>query len=233
MKKLLYVACLVSVLALAGCGKKENETVMGIDSYKVGTGAYTATKAYGYTADKNGNSNVTTSIAAVVFDKDGKIVKLTVDEISSDFYFDGTGNPVNYTGGEIKTKKELGDSYGMRGASGIGKEWYEQAQYLEKALVGKNIKDIIGKGDVTAKTGINSAANSDFLPGVNSDEIGMTTSSDGYYSNSTASSSVSGENGDYSMSGSGNWAGVDMTAGVTINTDGIRKAIENAYNNAE
>ena len=124
MKKLLYAACLVSVLALAGCGKKENEMVMGIDSYKVGTGAYTATKAYGYTADKNGNSNVTTSIAAVVFDKDGKIVKLTVDEISSDFYFDGTGNPVNYTGGEIKTKKELGDSYGMRGASGIGKEWY-------------------------------------------------------------------------------------------------------------
>ena len=61
----------------------------------------------------------------------------------------------------------------------------------------------------------------------------MTTSSDGSYSNSAASSLASGENGDYSMSGSGNWAGVDMTAGVTINTDGIRKAIENAYNNAE
>ena len=53
------------------------------------------------------------------------------------------------------------------------------------------------------------------------------------YAAVTSSSSVSGENGDYSMPGSGNWAGVDMTAGVTINTDGIRKAIENAYNNAE
>lgn len=233
MKKLLYAACFVSVLAFAGCGKKENETVMGIDDYKVGTGTYTATKAYGYTADKNGNSNVTTSIAAVVFDKDGKIVKLTVDEISSDFYFDGTGNPVNYTGGEIKSKKELGDSYGMRGASGIGKEWYEQAQSLEKALVGKNINDIIGTGDVTAKTGINSAANSDFLPGVNSDEIGETVNENSNdSSNSAGSSLVSSENGDYVMSG-GDWAGVDMTASVTFDTTGIRKAIENAYKNAE
>jgi hypothetical protein len=46
--------------------------------------------------------------------------------------------------GEFKTKKELGDEYGMVKASGIGKEWFEQAQALEAWMVGKTVEEITG-----------------------------------------------------------------------------------------
>lgn len=34
-----------------------------------------------------------------------------------------------------KQKKELGAEYGMKSASGIGKEWNEQVEFLEKYIV--------------------------------------------------------------------------------------------------
>ena len=36
-----------------------------------------------------------------------------------------------------ETKKTLGDDYGMKAVSAIGKEWYEQAEALEQELVAK------------------------------------------------------------------------------------------------
>ena len=41
-----------------------------------------------------------------------------------------------------KTKVELGDEYGMKGASQIGKEWFEQIAELEKWMIGKSIDEI-------------------------------------------------------------------------------------------
>lgn len=50
---------------------------------------------------------------------DGVISEINIDEIS-----------------EGKSKKELGDDYGMRKNSSIDKEWYEQIAYLEERLIG-------------------------------------------------------------------------------------------------
>lgn len=41
-------------------------------------------------------------------------------------------NEIHYLNGD---KKALGDAYGMKGASSIGKEWYEQAKAIEDVLV--------------------------------------------------------------------------------------------------
>ena len=41
-------------------------------------------------------------------------------------------NELHYMG---QNKKELGDAYGMKMASSVGKEWYEQAKAIEDALV--------------------------------------------------------------------------------------------------
>lgn len=41
-----------------------------------------------------------------------------------------------------KSKKELKDSYGMKANSSIGKEWYEQAEALEKLIVEKGVDNI-------------------------------------------------------------------------------------------
>ena len=43
---------------------------------------------------------------------------------------------------EIKSKKELGDAYGMIRGSGIKKEWHEQVAELEKWMVGQTVQEI-------------------------------------------------------------------------------------------
>jgi hypothetical protein len=45
---------------------------------------------------------------------------------------------------EFKTKQERGTDYGMKGASGIGKEWYEQADAFAAYCVGKTVDQIKG-----------------------------------------------------------------------------------------
>ncbi len=43
---------------------------------------------------------------------------------------------------EAGSKKELKDDYNMKGASGIGKEWYEQAEFLENYLKENGIDSV-------------------------------------------------------------------------------------------
>ena len=61
-------------------------------------------------------------------------------------------NELHYMG---QDKKSLGDAYGMKMASAVGKEWYEQAKAIEDALV-KRGPDAIKtneKGSVTSVSG--------------------------------------------------------------------------------
>ena len=43
----------------------------------------------------------------------------------------------------VRSKLELGDSYGMRNASSLGKEWYEQIDALEKYAMGKTAEEFV------------------------------------------------------------------------------------------
>ncbi len=58
---------------------------------------------------------------------DDKLVKVNLDETVKD---------------KKETKKELGDSYHLKIASKIGKEWYEQIDFLEKYIVEHGIDSI-------------------------------------------------------------------------------------------
>ena len=46
--------------------------------------------------------------------------------------------------GQFETKNELGDGYNMKGASPIGKEWFEQSEAFCKYMKGKKVADITG-----------------------------------------------------------------------------------------
>lgn len=59
--------------------------------------------------------------------KDGKLSEVEIDETAN---------------GKEKTKKELGNAYEMKQASKIGKEWYQQIDFLENYIV-KNGVDTI------------------------------------------------------------------------------------------
>lgn len=113
MKKVLIsLLAVLCIFGIAGCEK-------------VSSGEYKKGTYYGSAEDDfNGEKN--TAIAVITVDDNGKIISVYVDS--------------TYTAnGVTSTKKSLGSSYGMKtGDSAYGvsnKEWYEQASYLEQAVV--------------------------------------------------------------------------------------------------
>ena len=149
MKKLsaILTAVILSV-SLTACSSAtdNNSNTDNIDSaaYRVGIGSYTTTdSSYSSVEGENGRGVISTTYATVIFDSNDIIRKVYIDQVESKIHFDSKGQIVtNGTTTDIRTKRELGDEYGMKAASPIGKEWYEQVNSIESWLVGKNIKDI-------------------------------------------------------------------------------------------
>ncbi len=140
MKKLSAVLMMLAVLSLtllAGCS--------GGGEVKTGLGhVISIEKSTDVTEDADGLAQVDTVMAAVSVDKDGKIVSVTIDTAQTKVNFNKEGKITTGKEEELKTKVELGDEYGMKARSGLGKEWYEEIADLEKWMVGKTIEEIKG-----------------------------------------------------------------------------------------
>ena len=146
MKKLLVllVVGLLAVTSLTGCAAPK--------TYKFGTGSSTtvsakaavaavaATKDTAAVEAAPGQVQVTSVYAAVLLDDAGKIVYVDIDCAQNKGTFDAAGAVVKAEAAPTKTEK-AGD-YGMKGASAIGKEWFEQMAALEQYFVGKTLEDI-------------------------------------------------------------------------------------------
>ena len=140
MKKLLVllVVGLLAVTSLTGCAAPK--------TYKFGTGSYTTVSAKPAVAAStgvdaaDGQVQVTTVYAAVLLDDAGKIVYVDIDAAQNKGTFDATGAVVKAEA--APTKQEKGNDYGMKGASAIGKEWFEQIEALKAYFVGKTIEEI-------------------------------------------------------------------------------------------
>jgi predicted small secreted protein len=146
MKKrmiILLAIVLVFAFALTACGTKpatSTGTKLGFGSvisvagsYGVGDNTTNATIADGQTY---------CYLASVIVDSSGKIVNVWIDSIVSDVKFDAAGKLTTDKTKLGSTKRELGDAYGMKKASAIGKEWYQEADALEAWLIGKTSADI-------------------------------------------------------------------------------------------
>ncbi len=83
-------------------------------------------------------------MAALTLDDQGKIVGVMMDSAQVQINFDATGALVTDTSKEVKSKVELGDAYGMKKASSIGKEWYEEIAALGQWMVGKTVDQVAG-----------------------------------------------------------------------------------------
>ncbi|MCM0648557.1 hypothetical protein NBE98_09250 [Clostridium swellfunianum] len=122
--------------------------VKGAEKIGLGHGVSTSSsKALG--KDKDGKevlplAQVDTVMALGAFDKDGKVVKVIIDNAQTKVEFDNTGKVKSNKADAPKTKVELKEGYGMVKASKIGKEWYQQADALGKWMEGKSIADIKG-----------------------------------------------------------------------------------------
>lgn len=133
MKKLfvslLAVAMLLSMMTACG-GKKEAE-------YKLGMGVDVSTAS-----SKAGTAQVDATVATVVLDKDGKIVDCKIDVAQSKLGVAEGALEDGAADKAFKTKQELKEEYNMKPASPIGKEWYEQAKFLEDYVVGKTAAEV-------------------------------------------------------------------------------------------
>ena len=114
---ILSIAMLLSIIGLVGCGeKKANDPLkfgMGIEAY--------VEKVSNADGDTQGQGQAVITVAAVLLDADGKIVKCAIDTADNTVNFTSDGKFVEAT--EFKTKYEKGDAYGMKAYANAAKEW--------------------------------------------------------------------------------------------------------------
>lgn len=145
MKKIIPIILASGMLAgmLAGCGEKPADA--GTDKNTAGYSVYTyISSSKAATAEANGVAEVNSYIAYTAVDANGKIFKAGIDAAQSKINFDAQGQLAADTDLTAKplTKNERGEDYGMRKASKIGKEWFEQAQALSDWSIGKTLADV-------------------------------------------------------------------------------------------
>ncbi|EMS70694.1 hypothetical protein [Ruminiclostridium cellobioparum] len=165
MKKLLSLV-LVLVLAVTfvtGCGSTATQpgtdtdsaastapgttsnTEQGTgDAVKTGLAVISTAGSSTDAGEKDGLAEVDSVAVAVAVDKDGKIVKCAIDTAQTKINFSKEGKVLSDLKAEYKSKQELGADYGMKKASKIGKEWFEQANAFADYAVGKTVAEIKG-----------------------------------------------------------------------------------------
>ena len=161
MKKLLAFVLTMAMTAsmLVGCtgtivvienptGNVENVETENVEVAEttegaVKTGLSVITNLSGEAASAEANGVVTTdiSLVAVTVNDNGVIESCAIDAVQGKVAFDSKGQ-LAAEAGEILSKSELGDNYGMRAFSGIGKEWNEQAAYIADYAEGKTVEEL-------------------------------------------------------------------------------------------
>lgn len=96
------------------------------------------------TADADGTAQTDATVAAVTVDKDGKILACVIDCAQTKIKFSNAGVITTDKSGTFSSKQELKENYGMKGASAIGKEWFEQANAFAAYCVGKTVAELQG-----------------------------------------------------------------------------------------
>lgn len=151
-KKLTVLLCLTMVLlALAGCGGQDTgQPPAGDDpadttgAVKTGLAVVTSAAKSVDAAEENGVAEAYSTIVAVTVDDEGTIQNCAIDAAQTKINFTTEGKIATPLDSVFVGKQELGDDYGMRKASGIGKEWNEQANAFADYVIGKTVEEVKG-----------------------------------------------------------------------------------------
>ena len=117
-------------------GAKKGDTLKLVQ-YTSASGSKSAT------ADAAGKTQVYANIAALTLNGD-VITSCTLDALQATATFDATGAITSDLTAPVLTKNQKGDDYGMRKASSIGAEWFEQAAGFCTYVTGKTLADVAG-----------------------------------------------------------------------------------------
>lgn len=94
-------------------------------------------------SDADGQGQVYATVAALTT-KDSKITSCTIDAVQATVKFNASGVITTDLATVVQTKNQLGDNYGMKSKSSIGKEWYEQAAAFSAYVTGKTLTEVAG-----------------------------------------------------------------------------------------
>ncbi len=155
MKKISAIALVAlfvlgSVFAFAGCSSTGGDLKLGFASKTTVAKSADLAEKDGV---KSGKVQADTVMCSVTVDKDGKVVKIYIDTVQSTVAFDEAGKLTTPKDTVFQTKRELGDKYGMKKASGIGREWWEQQDAIQKWMVGKTAEQIKNMKTKTTEDG--------------------------------------------------------------------------------
>ena len=144
----LKVGCTIKVNGLVNAvvraiadAKANNVEVAGTDKLALGLVGETAKASFD--AEKLGASQAYANFVAVT-SADGKITACVLDSVQANFAWDATGKITSDLTKEPTTKHDLKEGYNMKGASAIGKEWYEQADAFMAFVVGMTADQVAG-----------------------------------------------------------------------------------------
>ena len=121
-----------------------DQNVEAGEEYKMGVGIVSRLKRAQNAGDTDGSAEINTIVAAVAIDGQGRIANCILDKVENKLSVSNTGSIGSPANTEYSTTKEMGDSYGMKGASPIGKEWNEQIASFEQYVIGKTIEEVNG-----------------------------------------------------------------------------------------
>ena len=141
MKKVLVVVlALAMVFTMFACGDKTPEVKEVNNQFGFGLANPAATiKEATDTADAS--VQVNPCACALLVDEEGKIVDVLFDAAQSTAKVDANGVVLDKEQA-FRTKLEKQGDYNMKGASPIGKEWFEQVAFLQDFLKGKTLADV-------------------------------------------------------------------------------------------
>lgn len=167
-KKILTVLLSAALVTgvMTACGSKEvvsektetkaSETVAAAESSEettavtegsVKTGLSFVTDLSGSkdaSAEGDGVAQADMTLVAVAVDDNGVIVDCVIDQIKSQINFSAEGALTTDPATTFASKNALGDEYGMKKASSIGKEWNEQAAAVADFAKGKTVEELKG-----------------------------------------------------------------------------------------
>jgi hypothetical protein len=175
MKKSLALLLSLSMVpfALVGCGGSKapaeapvaaetpaaeapaaEEPAPAAGGVKTGLAVISTTEKSKDAAEEDGLAQVDSTVVAVTVDADGKILKCAINAAQTKINFSKAGEVTTDLKATFKSKQELGTEYGMGKASGLGKEWNEQATALADYVVGKTVEEVkaIAVDETTAPT---------------------------------------------------------------------------------
>ena len=123
---------------------------------KLGLAIVTSISGSKDAGENDGLAQAYSNYTATTFDASGKITSCVIDASQSNVNFSKEGKITSDLKAQLQTKDELGEAYGMKKASKIGKEWSEQADAFSKYVVGKTVDEV--KGIAVNEEGVATAA---------------------------------------------------------------------------